>query len=325
MTVKIKFTVGSIAEGYKTVAINIDGDKVSYKILRSGLLDTVKKTSPEFEMPDKWFEELNAIEIFSWEENYSADGGDGIHWELIAEDDEKIYRGHGVDAYPETFARFMDWLDVIIPELEFVDRKRSESLTIYFDDEKLCIDRRSKSLTVTKKNSRHIYDIGDEIKNLFDCCQKFFDNTDTTDADINSGTHAEIEIVRHDGTRQSFETIYSDSFISGLTDFLELIRTTANDLNAKIFAPPPLGVVNGSGKYILCKVQFKGSYKSYTYRTEDETLTVGDILDVPVGRNNEINQARLVDIAYCEEYELPFPLSRIKSIIGKHVGEVLNI
>ena len=105
-----------------------------------------------------------------------------------------------------------------------------------------------------------------------------------------------------------------------MTKFIEVIKDFASDLSAEIFAPINDDDQNKPDKYIFCKVQFKGSYKSYTYRTEDKTLSVGDVVDVPVGRNNDIAQARIVEIGYFDEEEAPFPIERIKVIIGKHVA-----
>lgn len=319
MIKQLKFTVGGVASGYKSVEININGKKVTYKILRDGLLAVGKKNSPAVKVPDEWLAELDALNIFSWEENYSSDVS-GELWTLTFESGKKIYRGRGANAYPEEWTRFLDWLDALIPELEFINRKRLERVTFNYCDEKLTLDRRAETLTLDKKISSHVYELGANTKKFFDACQKLIDGIEVEDADLSSGSRVGIEVTLHDGTTENFETLYNENFLPGLTNFLEELHAFANDLTAEIFSPTPIDVVANQGKLILCKVQFSGSFKHYTYRTDDETLAVGDEVDVPVGRNNDTNQARIVEIGYFDEYEAPFPLERIKKIIGKHVA-----
>ena len=330
----MKFTTGNVAEGYKTVEIFIDDDgKAAYKILRSGLLnlDTNKKIAAQ--MSDDWFAELDALEIFSWEKNYSADVADGTQWKLIFDNGKGIYRGQGSNAYPENFELFLDWLDVLVPELEFVNRKRLEKITLdysresaigYMISECLTLDRREKNLTLDKKNAyvfaNHVYRLGSNKEKIFDACQNFFDNLEIEESDPYYPARIKIELVRHDGSIENFETSYNENFLPGMTNLMKEIQNCASDLTAEIFSPLP-AERKTEDKYIFCKVQFKGSYKHYTYRAEDETLSVGDVVDVPVGKNNDVATARIVEIGYFEEYEAPFPIDKIKKIIGKHIAD----
>lgn len=321
MAKQIKFTIGSVESGYKSVEIGIAGGKVSYQILRGGLLDVSKKTSHAVKVSDTWLSELDELEIFSWEENYLSESRGGLQWELIFKSGKKIYRGRGNNAYPENFSKFLDWLDVLVPELEFVDRKRLERVTIEYFDEQLIIDRQDETLTIDKKNSAHTYDMGDSTKKIFDACQKLFDDIEIDDVDLSLSSRVIFELVHHDDSIETLETLYNENFLPGLTKFLDEVQKLVNDLQAEIFKPSSVEIVprHSSGKYILCKVQFQGSYKHYTYSTDDETLAVGDFVDVPVGRYNEVRQARIAEIGYFDEYDLPFSMDRIKKIIGKHI------
>lgn len=319
MAKQIKFTIGGYFSGYKTVEITVRGGKVSYEILRNGLLDVDKKKSPAIEVDEAWLKEFDALNIFDWQENYSADVLDGTQWELTIKDSKKTYHGGGSNAYPEDFERFLDWIDVLIPEMEFVNRRRLEKVTMNYLEECLTLDRREKLLTLNKKSSRHTYRLADEEK-VFDACQRFFDAIEVEEADIDYPARAKFELVRHDKSVETFETPYNENFLPGLTNFTEELKGIASDLTAEIFSPTPAEAVPAQGKYIFCKVQFQGSYKHYTYQTDDETLAVGDVVDVPVGKNNDVNQARIVEIGYFDEYEAPFPIDRIKKIIGKHIA-----
>lgn len=327
MAKHIKFTVGGFFGGYKTVEVALVKDKATYKILRNGLLNVDKKKSPALKVSVDWLKKLDELKIFEWEKDYyNSKILDGTQWELTFKDGRKIYRGQGSNAYPENWEKFLDWLDELIPELEFVNRKRLEKVTLnYSRDEKvfetLTLNRRDKTLKLNKRNSVHIYDLGEDIDELLDACQNFFDGINIEDVDVNLSTRIKFELVRHDGSIETSETFYSENFLPGLNNLLEKIHSFAGDLTAEIFSPAPAEIAPAQGKYIFCKVKFDGSYKHYTYSTDDETLAVGDIVDVPVGRFNDVNQARIVEIGYFDEYEAPFPIDRIKKIIGKHIAD----
>lgn len=326
---QLKFTVGNVAEGYKTVEITIRSKgAISYSILRSGLLNVDKKTVDNVEVAEDWLNELAELNIFEWKENYSSNELNGTQWELIFNVAQKSYRGHGFNAYPENWERFLDWLDALIPEMEFVNRKRLEKIALDYSREstvglavreKLTLDRREKTLTLDKLNSAHCYRFGKDIGKLFDAAQKFFDALEVGDLQRDYPAQIKIELIRHDGSIENFDAIYTELCLPGLSSFVNELKSFITDLTAEIFTPVAEEIESAQGKYILCKVQFDGSYKHYTYQTEDETLAVGDIVDVPVGKNNDMNQARIVEIGYFDEYELPIPLERIKTIIGKHV------
>ena len=324
MTKYIKFTVGSFFDGYKTVEVFIGTKNVSCKILRNGLEDVGKKKARAVEVSDEQLAEFDALNIFSWDKDYFNDEvPNGTHWELVYKHGKKSYRGHGSNAYPENLERFLNWLDALIPEMQFVNRKRLEKITLNYSREEisetLTLDRRKKVLTLDKKISHHVYNL--DLEEIFDAAQIFFDNTEIQSLDEVIAPKIKIELARHDGSIENFETNYSETCLPGLTQFIATIRGVTNDLTAEIFTPGAGEVISQQGKYIFCKVQFKDSYKSYSYRTEDETLAVGDVVDVPVGKNNDVAQARIVEIGYFDEAEAPFPIEKIKKIIGKHIAD----
>lgn len=324
MTKYIKFTVGNFFEGYKTVEISIGTKNVSYKILRNRLLDVGKIKPHTVEVSDTWLAEFDALDIFSWKKNYNDDAPDNTQWELIYKHGKKSFRKYGSNAYPENWERFLDWIDALIPELQFVNRKRLEKVTLnYSRDEKifetLTLDRHKKTLTFDKKISHHVYNLDAAIEEIFDAAQIFFDALEVQPYDELDIPKIKIELVRHDGSIENFDTFCNEICLPGLTKFIEVIRGVADDLSAEIFLPNKDSIQNRQDKYIFCKVQFKDSYKSYSYRTEDETLAVGDVVDVPVGKNNDVAQAKIVEIGYFDEAEAPFPIEKIKMIIGKHI------
>lgn len=72
------------------------------------------------------------------------------------------------------------------------------------------------------------------------------------------------------------------------------------------------------GEIIYCCVSFDEGGGTYYYRTEDESIEVGDRVIVPVGPDNTERIAVVSKIEYFEQTEVPFPLEKVKHIIGKH-------
>ncbi|NLW88782.1 MAG: hypothetical protein GXY43_03560 [Clostridiaceae bacterium] len=75
-----------------------------------------------------------------------------------------------------------------------------------------------------------------------------------------------------------------------------------------------------SGDHIFCSVVFGGG-KSYYYRTEDDTLQIGDSVLVPVRSAGETAVAEIIKIEYFAEEDAPLPLERIKIIIRRCTDE----
>ena len=322
---QIKFSVGNTQRGYKSVEISLGDTKIEYKILRNGL-NPVKKNSVTVNVDKNSSDALDSLNIFAWEKNYVGDKISGEQWSLTFQNGEKIYRGRGSNAYPDNWDDFLDWLDVLIPEMNFIDGKRVDAVEMSLsraDDEifeDLTVNRRENLLTLEKNSSTHTYHLSiDETKNFLDVCQKYFENLEVNAAE-DYIPKISVKLQRHDGSTTDFSAPYNDFSMPDVAKFAEEIHAFASDLSAEIFSPEALHITNDAEKFILCKVQFKGNYKSYTYRAEDETFAVGDVVDVPVGRNNDVTQAKIVDIGYFDEDELPIPLDRIKSIIGRHTG-----
>lgn len=68
---------------------------------------------------------------------------------------------------------------------------------------------------------------------------------------------------------------------------------------------------------IFLSCEFEGGSKSYYYRTDDETIDIGDYVRVPVGENGRTAIVEVVDIDYFEEDEVPMPLEKVKVVIEK--------
>ena len=78
------------------------------------------------------------------------------------------------------------------------------------------------------------------------------------------------------------------------------------------------------GDYIFCSVEFEDGGKSYYYLTEDDTLSAGDMVVVPAGKEEHTAIAEIIDIGYFPADKVPFPLDKVKRIIRKCTDEDFN-
>ena len=69
--------------------------------------------------------------------------------------------------------------------------------------------------------------------------------------------------------------------------------------------------------YIFLSVKFGDYGKSYYYLTNDDTIQVGDQVEVPVGTDGTERIVRVSKKEYFSEDKLPMSLDKVKSIIGR--------
>ena len=99
--------------------------------------------------------------------------------------------------------------------------------------------------------------------------------------------------------------------IYGSNDYPENWRDFLNWLS--IAAP----YLKPESEYIYCSVAFSHDVlQTWYYITEDETLTLGDYVKVPWGRQNKIRIGIIKDIEIFSESEVPFELAKTKKILG---------
>lgn len=69
--------------------------------------------------------------------------------------------------------------------------------------------------------------------------------------------------------------------------------------------------------YIYCSVEFSKGAKRYYYIADEDDISVGDFVIVPVGNDNHPSAAEVVEVEYFTEEDVPLPLDRTKHIIRK--------
>lgn len=68
-------------------------------------------------------------------------------------------------------------------------------------------------------------------------------------------------------------------------------------------------------------MEFDEGYKSYYYIADEDDISVGDYVIVPVGKDNHHSAAAVVKVEYFAEEDVPLPLDRTKHIIRKCTDE----
>ncbi|NYA66037.1 hypothetical protein HZI56_02520, partial [Lactobacillus salivarius] len=53
------------------------------------------------------------------------------------------------------------------------------------------------------------------------------------------------------------------------------------------------------------------------YLTDDESIQVGDEVEIPVGVDNHVVKAKIADINYYYKEEAPYPIEKTKKILRK--------
>lgn len=70
------------------------------------------------------------------------------------------------------------------------------------------------------------------------------------------------------------------------------------------------------GDVIYLSVTFTGNNHEYNYLTDDDSIEAGDYVIVPVGDDNDEQIVRVTAKNYYQPDEVPYPLDRVKRIIG---------
>lgn len=56
---------------------------------------------------------------------------------------------------------------------------------------------------------------------------------------------------------------------------------------------------------------------AFSYRTEDDTIQIGDVVIVPVGRDNEEMEGKVVSVGKYARAGVPYPVEKTKYILKK--------
>lgn len=168
------------------------------------------------------------------------------------------------------------------------------------------IQREKEILSIDKEDA---LDIINDLADYFDEDTLYTYATDTGWWNL-SLTGVNGKTFKFDGALLYYENDWLGIFSRKLRRYLKRWDLLLFDGNTK-----------EEGNIIYCSCEFNQGSSSYYYRTEDETIQIGDYVRVPVGDNGRTAIVEVVDIDYYSEENVPMPLERVKTIISKIVDD----
>ena len=120
----LRFHIGGFFSGYDEVRLWIYKHSAKYEILSMNFnrienLDLYENKRLPVKNPEQ-LSEWDTLGVNSWADEYSECCCDGTQWRLsYREEGKKIRYISGSNAYPHQWKRFMEWLDMLMPEMEF--------------------------------------------------------------------------------------------------------------------------------------------------------------------------------------------------------------
>lgn len=369
----LKFSIGNMESGYKTVVLRCEDGDIYYEILRSGLSD-IAKGKHKVNVSANCFTVWKALDVSSWDTTYSYPHiSHGEAWRLTVRENGVTYKRRGESAYPRQWDQFLNWLDALMPEMAFVAANQIERMNLVYRGtqlsgniltENIIIDRQEQKIIVEKsisgisdgkcqRKSQHVYEFVSEIQEVLEFLQGLRFSRDELHHNItealvnheisscgqngllpeyilrdilNNILHPELSLDVSFHSLPDFHAqsiplwVLEEDCEKQWNDMLRQLQGILPDLETKLLSPETYRYELHGGKYIYCKVRLPNSYRLYSYRTEDETLQVGDLVDVPVGQDNDVICGKIEEIGYYNERNAPYPVHKTKLIIGKHDG-----
>ena len=69
--------------------------------------------------------------------------------------------------------------------------------------------------------------------------------------------------------------------------------------------------------YTYCRVLLPFTNRAFSYRTEDDTIQIGDGVIVPVGADSEEMEGKVVSVGKYARAGVPYPVEKTKFILKK--------
>lgn len=343
----LKFNIGGM-RGFTNVTVMVENgivkasvDKPFYQIE----VDSIQLGKQESRI---WLAALENIHIERWRSEYAPDEMicDGESWDLeYKRADKRCRHISGDNAYPENWDEFIKVMDVIAP---LIDAEQVEKIDIRYNRktkmpapqlmnlpdefviwdyfEQLTIDRATEKLIIKQNFGTDCvvtkeYYIQDGICELLYTLADYFEEP-VNIAPPQEDTVATYELVVEYHKDEPFKLCgaynrhglpeYWHALMEEIEDFLSFYGTFG-----EMFSSATFGKGVRPGEYIYCSVSLEQWGETYFYRTEDDTINVGDYVIVPVGASNNELRGLVEEIDYYTEDSVPFPLDKTKIICRK--------
>lgn len=349
----LKFSVGGY-HGYTNVKIMMENRLVKVKI--DSMLHPLSngETILPFKQGEKWIDKLEALCIRKWKSKYDLEDMricDGEQWSLeYKEVGERCRHIAGDNAYPPNWTEFLSVMNEVSPmdipmqidefdfeyknykELESIDEIDTQKVILdYF--EKISIDRKSEKISFIKHigsgcEIRHECFVEMGVVNLLDDLMEFFteDNSSVV-YELPVNPTFSLNIKYQSGDIQQLSGSYNrhhlpdywKDMMDCIAEFISFYGFLGDTFNSTIFGK---GVKEN--ELIYCTVNYNNNTKGFYYQTTDDTLAVGDVVIVPVGKDNTRREATIKKIEYFTEDTVPFPIGTTKHILCRKLDNHSN-
>ena len=119
----LRFNIEVFGYNHNEVRLWIYKHNTKYEILAAGLYPRTLHLYENKRLPVKNSERLAEWETFdvnSWDDEYFWPAYDGTSWTLTyREEGKKARRISGSNAYPPQWKQFIEWLDALMPKVNF--------------------------------------------------------------------------------------------------------------------------------------------------------------------------------------------------------------
>lgn len=349
---KMTLSIGGFACGYKSITISVKRETVYVSYNQAFWDEPQKPIRLSVNKSKQIISRIEALHIECWKRSYHPDCliCDGEQWELeYCVSEKKPKKVSGDNAYPPNWTEFLDVIDYAAPSAGLIDSERIESISLTYQrhttistqsdsliipnkviwdySETLSIYRKEETLIYIKHigtgcRATHSYYVQDGIDEILDEFQSFFAQNSIAEVlpETSETPTISISILRRNGTKEEMYAPYNRHSMP--QEWEELIETIADfvsfyGLLGEIFDSNTYKRGVKSDEFIYCSCEFDSAGKTYYYRTEDDSISVGDRVVVPVGNDGKERIVEVVSIEYFPKNQLPLPLEKTKVIIRK--------
>lgn len=343
----LRFNIGSYFGGNVEVTVNIKNGIVTAKVESIFHPEYMKEQRLSKRESNKWLAMLDALNIAKWHSRYENDMliTDGEDWSIDYKQVGKRCRHiRGYMAYPSCWAEFLDVMALISPvhtlnrfdrlelyyhnidEIDITENTKFQFKKVKVETkDSIVIDRTSQKITLYDtlgtgcKITREYY-VEEGVHELLDECEEWFGKLQNSDANSDELPQYKLKITNHRGevvslkggfNRRELPNCYAE-FADRIAEFISFYGMYGSLLNPNNYNKGRKGE-----EYIFCSVSFSTGGKTYYYSTEDESISIGDRVIVPVGADDAEKTVIVENIEYFTEDDLPMPLHKVKSILCK--------
>ncbi|WP_125567767.1 hypothetical protein [Companilactobacillus insicii] len=190
---------------------------------------------------------------------------------------------------------------------------------VSFDSiERLIIDRENNLINYKVVNGsdfeqNHEYKIKQGLDSLLGKLNDEISDFDESTR-ISSDPLIQLKVNYNDGTHKFFFYNDTEELPSNWKVMTSLIK---DSFNKRVFTESIFDIEPPEKEYLICKVRFGNYGNSYSYLVDDETLSSGDRVLVPVGNDGKQKEVTVDSVGKYTDSTSSYPISKMKHVIAK--------